>query len=59
MCFPTTCPQCGKTTWAGCGEHVADVRRTVPDDQWCDGHPSGQAAGGAAPGGFLGRLRRR
>ncbi len=28
---------CGKTTWAGCGQHVQDVRRTVPGSAWCGG----------------------
>ena len=40
MCYPTTCRQCGKTTWAGCGQHVDDVQRTVPAAQWCPGHPT-------------------
>lgn len=35
MCMPVRCQQCGKTTWTGCGEHVADVRSRVPEDQWC------------------------
>ncbi|MFC7754061.1 hypothetical protein [Tsukamurella soli] len=38
MCYPTQCEVCGKITWAGCGEHVADVRATVPPEQWCAGH---------------------
>jgi len=38
MCSPVTCRTCGKTTWAGCGQHVAQVRAMVPADQWCDGH---------------------
>ena len=38
MCAPTTCRQCGKTTWKGCGQHVDDVRRQVPAAQWCAGH---------------------
>ncbi|MFI6869255.1 hypothetical protein [Nocardia sp. NPDC050406] len=38
MCYPVTCRSCGKTTWDGCGEHVADVRATVPAQQWCEGH---------------------
>lgn len=38
MCHPTPCKKCGKTTWSGCGEHVADVKRLVPADQWCPGH---------------------
>jgi len=33
-----TCEICGKTTWAGCGEHIADVQAQVPADQWCPGH---------------------
>jgi hypothetical protein len=32
------CKTCGKTTWAGCGQHVASVRARVPADQWCGGH---------------------
>ncbi|MFC0644182.1 hypothetical protein ACFS33_03550 [Cellulomonas phragmiteti] len=35
MCYPTACPTCGLTTWAGCGEHVDAVRAQVPDAQWC------------------------
>jgi hypothetical protein len=44
MCQPTTCRQCGKTTWAGCGEHVAEARAMVPVEEWCghEGQP-GQA----------------
>ena len=34
MCRPTTCKTCGKTTWAGCGQHVADVKAMVPSNQW-------------------------
>ena len=22
MCYPMQCPVCGKTGWAGCGQHV-------------------------------------
>lgn len=40
MCYPTRCKQCGKTTWSGCGKHVADVRQSVAADQWCPGHDS-------------------
>ncbi|RZT26055.1 hypothetical protein EV589_1807 [Mycobacterium sp. BK558] len=35
MCYPVTCRRCGKTTWDGCGQHVADVRQSVPASQWC------------------------
>jgi hypothetical protein len=40
MCRATTCRVCGKTTWAGCGQHVQDVRRTVPASNWCGGKHS-------------------
>jgi hypothetical protein len=54
MCYPVPCQTCGKTTWAGCGQHVADVQKTVPAAQWCAGHE------GAAPqGGFLSKLFKR
>ena len=61
MCRPTTCKTCGKTTWAGCGQHVADVKAMVPSNQWCNGQhtPAEKAAAKADKGhggGFLGRL---
>lgn len=37
MCRAVTCKVCGKTTWAGCGQHIAQVKATVPAAQWCDG----------------------
>lgn len=39
MCRAVRCKQCTKTTWSGCGAHVAQVKARVPDDQWCSGHP--------------------
>jgi len=38
MCHPKKCRACGKTTWAGCGSHAAQVKAMVPPDQWCNGH---------------------
>ena len=38
MCSPTPCRTCGKTTWSGCGQHIAQVKARVPAGQWCDGH---------------------
>lgn len=46
MCRPTSCRSCGKTTWAGCGMHVAQVKATVPADQWCAGHDDAGAGDG-------------
>ena len=54
MCYPVTCKTCGKTTWKGCGQHVDDVRRSVPAGQWCPGHDDEAAP--ASGGGFLARL---
>jgi hypothetical protein len=53
MCRPTKCRTCGKTTWAGCGQHVARVRASVPASNWCSGHPKSESG---ATGGWLGRL---
>lgn len=45
MCHAVRCKTCNKTTWAGCGSHVALVKAQVPRDQWCDGtHPSTETA---------------
>jgi hypothetical protein len=38
MCRPVPCKTCGKTTWAGCGDHVAQVRAMVRPEDWCPGH---------------------
>ncbi len=59
MCRPTTCKTCGKTTWAGCGQHVAQVRAVVPASNWCGGgHTKDERAAAGRPSGlarFLGR----
>ena len=57
MCRPTRCKTCGKTTWAGCGQHVAQVKASVPSNQWCNGqHTAEERAAAASGGGFLSRL---
>lgn len=53
MCSPVKCRKCGKTTWSGCGQHIAQVKRSVPADQWCDGHADEASNSG---GGFFSRL---
>ena len=35
MCRAVTCRKCGKTTWAGCGQHKNEVLRGVPKAQRC------------------------
>ena len=45
MCSPVPCRVCGKTTWAGCGQHVDQVKARVPAGQWCTGHADAPARG--------------
>lgn len=52
MCRSVTCKTCGRTTWAGCGQHVGQVMREVPAAQRCPGHHAQRSAGG----GILARL---
>lgn len=53
MCRPTTCKTCAKTTWAGCGQHIASVKAMVPKENWC---PGASAHPDAAPTGFFAKL---
>ena len=53
MCRAVTCKRCGKTTWAGCGQHIDSVLAEVPRDRRCPGHPTEARAG------LLSRVRHR
>ncbi|KAF2876749.1 hypothetical protein BDV95DRAFT_483614 [Massariosphaeria phaeospora] len=35
MCRKTACETCKKTTWVGCGRHVAGIMENIPREQWC------------------------
>ncbi len=35
MCSQTTCTNCGKPTWKGCGQHIEQALADVPKDQRC------------------------
>lgn len=35
MCRPVRCTACNKTTWAGCGQHIEQVKAQAPKGQWC------------------------
>jgi len=35
MCRAVVCRTCSKTTWAGCGQHVATVMGPVPKADRC------------------------
>jgi hypothetical protein len=54
MCRAVSCTTCGKTTWAGCGQHVDQVMAGVAPANRCPGH---EAASGT--GRFWSRLLRR
>jgi hypothetical protein len=57
MCHAKNCRTCGKTTWAGCGQHVAQVKARVPAQDWCGGqHTAAEKQAGGGGGGFLARL---
>ena len=58
MCRAVKCRVCGKTTWAGCGQHVGSVKQTVPPSEWCNGkHTAAQTEAAAANHrGFFSRL---
>ncbi|KAF9492292.1 hypothetical protein BDN71DRAFT_1213420 [Pleurotus eryngii] len=34
-CYLVQCSQCGKTTWAGCGQHIASAMKDVKDEDKC------------------------
>jgi hypothetical protein len=56
MCRAVTCRVCGKTTWTGCGQHVAAVKATVPAGQWCDGQHTQAETAAARAKGLLSRI---
>ena len=57
MCRPVKCNVCGKTTWAGCGQHVSEVKASVPAGQWCPGqHSQADIDAATRSTGFLQRL---
>ncbi len=53
MCRAVSCKKCGKTTWAGCGQHVDQVMAGVPTADRCPGH---EAGGSGTRRSLLGRL---
>lgn len=63
MCQAVRCTTCSKSTWAGCGQHIANVKAGVPAGQWCPGGHSraekATAAGSSNGGTFFGKLSAR
>ncbi len=56
MCRPVQCKVCSKTTWAGCGQHIPEVRRSVPARDWCNGKHTQAEIDAAKKPGILARL---
>ena len=60
MCRAVRCKTCSKTTWAGCGQHIATVKAGVPAGQWCPGgHNKAEkaaATGSSSDGSFCSKL---
>jgi hypothetical protein len=50
-----TCRTCGRTTWAGCGQHVDQVLRSVPVADRCTGHDTEAPAASGRLGRLFGR----
>lgn len=56
MCSAVRCRVCGKTTWSGCGQHIASVKATVPAGQWCPGNHTAAEKASAPSSGIFGRF---
>ncbi len=61
MCRAVQCKTCGKTTWAGCGQHVDQVMAGVPKNQrcTCDRAAASKPSSNPLAAMFGGRGRRR
>lgn len=51
MCQKVTCRKCQKATWSGCGQHVSQVMKGIPQSERCQGHQNDPKEPG-----FLARL---
>ena len=56
MCRPVNCNICGKTTWAGCGQHVDQVMARVPNSDRCAGHDNDAPKSASSSASVLSRL---
>jgi len=48
MCHRVTCRRCGKPSWAGCGMHIEEALRGVPQADRCQCREQAAAAKAAA-----------
>ncbi len=35
MCMKVDCDKCSKPTWKGCGKHIEQALKDVPEDERC------------------------
>ena len=56
MCSRTTCSNCKKPTWSGCGNHIEIALAGVPKKDRCKCTAAELAAAKAAKGGFFAKL---
>ena len=35
MCSPAQCPNCGKVTWTGCGNHIDEALAGIATEDRC------------------------
>ncbi len=56
MCRAVSCRVCGKTTWAGCGQHVDQVMKGVPRADRCPGRHTDEEIAAAKGGSLLSRI---
>ena len=55
MCRQAKCRVCGKTTWAGCGQHVDQVMAGVPRADRCAGHDQQRSSSASGQSGQSGQ----
>lgn len=55
MCRAVRCKTCGRTTWAGCGQHVDQVMAGVARDDRCPGHAEAERGSGGLLSKIFGR----
>lgn len=49
MCMKASCNSCSKTTWTGCGNHVASVLDKIDTEEWCTCEPKFEKDGKKYP----------
>lgn len=56
MCQRVTCKKCGLATWSGCGQHINQVLKGVPQNKRCQCAAGNPKTKSLLTTGFLGKL---